>query len=161
MRSAPDGDARRSARPTGGRAVRGARTGTIALAAFADAVCVLGLAVGGVAGPAPRADPVGPLSATWPFLVAAAVGWCVSRAWRSPWRLWPTGVVVWGCTWALGVVLRVLADRGVFPTFQIVSFGFLAVTMLGWRGVVAIVRILRPSRPRVIVQMDDHDGPPR
>jgi hypothetical protein len=67
---------------------------------------------------------------------------------------------VWGTTWALGVALRVVTDQGAFPTFQIVSFGFLAVTMLGWRGIVALVSILRPTPPRVTVQMDEGDGPP-
>ncbi|WP_222843917.1 DUF3054 domain-containing protein [Cellulosimicrobium sp. CUA-896] len=78
----------------------------------------------------------------------ALVGWLVTRAWRRPWRMWPTGVVVWGCAWALGVLLRVLTGQGVAPAFQLVSFGVLGVTLLGWRGVVALVEVLRPADRR-------------
>ncbi|MFE7407186.1 DUF3054 domain-containing protein [Isoptericola sp. NPDC057559] len=132
------------------------RAGLVLLATLADTACVLGLVTADAA-----AHPGGGLghvvSVTWPFAVAAVVGWVGARAWRHPWRLWPTGVVVWGATWALGVLLRVLTDQGTFPTFQIVSFGFLAVTMLGWRGIVALAQILRPTGSRVSVQMED-DG---
>ncbi|MGF0114852.1 DUF3054 domain-containing protein [Promicromonospora sp. Marseille-Q5078] len=141
MRPAPDDDAvsfvPRPVRP---------RVGLIVLAALADAVCVLGLAAVGAVSHPPGAGLARPLWVIWPFAVAALVGWLVARAWRRPWRLWPTGVTVWGCTWALGVMLRVLTDQDVFPTFQIVSFGYLAATMLGWRGVVAVVQVLRPPR---------------
>jgi len=131
--------------PTGPRA---RRPGLVLLAALADVACVLALATGGLAAHSPGEGAARLLVVAWPFAVGALVGWLVSRAWRHPWRLWPTGVVVWGCAWALGVVLRVLTDQGVAPAFQIVSFGFLAVTMLGWRGVVALVAVLRPADRR-------------
>jgi hypothetical protein len=121
---------------------------TVVLAALADVVCVLALASGGLATHAADEGMARLVVVAWPFAAGAAVGWIVTRAWRRPWRLWPTGVVVWGCAWALGVLLRVLTGQGVAPAFQLVSFGFLALTMLGWRGVVALVGVLLPADRR-------------
>ncbi len=70
------------------------------------------------------------------FLAALAVAWGVARAWRAPARVWPTGVVVWAVTVAVGVVLRSLLVEGAgfaWP-FIAVATGFLGVTMLGWRA---------------------------
>ncbi|MBD8078019.1 DUF3054 domain-containing protein [Cellulosimicrobium arenosum] len=120
----------------------------VLLAVVADVACVLALAAGGLASHSPGEGAVRLLVVAWPFATGALVGWLVTRAWRRPWQVWPTGVVVWACAWALGVVLRVLTDQGVAPAFQIVSFGFLGVTMLGWRGVVALVAVLRPADRR-------------
>lgn len=131
--------------PTGPRP---RRPGLVVLAALADVACVLALATGGLATHSSDEGLTRLLVVAWPFAAGAALGWLVTRAWRRPWALWPTGVVVWGCTWALGVLLRVLTDQGVAPAFQLVSFGFLAVTMLGWRGVVALVGVLRPGDRR-------------
>lgn len=124
------------------------RPGLVLLAALADVACVLALASGGLATHSADEGMARLLVVAWPFVAGTALGWLITRAWRRPWRLWPTGVVVWGCTWALGVLLRVLTGQGVAPAFQLVSFGFLAVTMLGWRGVVALVGVLRPGDRR-------------
>jgi peptidoglycan/LPS O-acetylase OafA/YrhL len=125
-----------------------APAGLVVLAALADLACVLALASGGLAAHTPGEGVVRLLYVAWPFAAGALAGWLVTRAWRRPWRLWPTGVVVWGCAWALGVLLRVLTGQGVAPAFQLVSFGVLGVTLLGWRGVVALVEVLRPSDRR-------------
>lgn len=122
--------------------------GLVVLAALADLACVLALATGGLAAHSPGEGVLRLLYVAWPFAAGALVGWLVTRAWRRPWRLWPTGVVVWGCAWALGVLLRVLTGQGVAPAFQLVSFGVLAVTLLGWRAVVALVDVLRPADRR-------------
>ena len=124
------------------------RPGLVLLAALADVACVLALASGGLATHSADEGMARLLVVAWPFAAGTALGWLVTRAWRGPWRLWPTGVVVWACAWALGVLLRVLTGQGVAPAFQLVSFGFLAVTMLGWRGVVALVGVLRPGDRR-------------
>lgn len=124
------------------------RPAVIITAAVADALCVLALAIGGY-----QAHDAGSAGATvlrivWPFAVGAAIGWLAARAWQRPTAPWPTGVIVWGCAWAGGVILRVLTDAGVAPAFQIVSFGFLAVTMLGWRGAVAAAGVIWPADRR-------------
>jgi hypothetical protein len=74
------------------------------------------------------------------FLAALAAGWGVARAWRTPTRIWPTGVVVWLVTAAVGVTLRglLVPDAGFAPAFIAITFGFLAVTQLGWRALAAV-----------------------
>lgn len=73
-----------------------------------------------------------------PFLVALAVGWLVVRAWRRPFAVVPTGVVVWGTTVALGLALRRTAfDRGTAVSFMIVTTLVLGALVVGWRAVVA------------------------
>lgn len=120
----------------------------ILAAAVADILCVVALAIGGY-----QTHDAGSTSATvfrivWPFAAGLALGWVVSRAWRRPTSLWPTGIVIWGFAWAGGVVLRVLTDQGAAPAFQIVSFGFLAITLLGWRGIVAAISVIWPADRR-------------
>ncbi|MBD5787176.1 DUF3054 domain-containing protein [Cellulosimicrobium terreum] len=127
---------------------RRTRPGLVVLAALADVACILGLAAGGLAAHTPGDGVVRLLFVAWPFAVGGLAGWLACRAWRRPWRPWPTGVIVWACTWALGILLRVLTGQGVAPAFQLVAFGFLAVTMVGWRGVVALLVLLRPADPR-------------
>ncbi|BDZ40849.1 membrane protein [Paraoerskovia sediminicola] len=121
---------------------------TVVLAALADLACVVALTLGGYR----THDEGSPLAETlriaWPFLVGLALGWLVARGWRRATALVPTGLVVWGCTWAGGVALRAATDQGVAPSFQIVSFGFLAATILGWRAVVALVDVLNPPGRR-------------
>ncbi|HWH15252.1 MAG TPA: DUF3054 domain-containing protein [Miltoncostaeaceae bacterium] len=69
-----------------------------------------------------------------PFLIALAAGWLVSRAWRSPAAL-RTGLVVWAVTVAGGLALRgAVFDRGVAPSFAVVTAITLAVLLLGWRA---------------------------
>ncbi|WP_435735462.1 DUF3054 domain-containing protein [Cellulosimicrobium sp. PMB13] len=134
--------------PSSGVDAGRARPGLVVLAALADVACVLVLASGGLAAHTPGEGIARLLFVAWPFAAGALVGWLATRAWRRPWRLWPTGVVVWACAWALGVLLRVLTGQGVAPAFQLVSLAVLGVTMLGWRGVVALVDVLRPADRR-------------
>jgi Protein of unknown function (DUF3054) len=117
-----------------------------ALAALADVVGVLlfcavgrrshaeGLTVAGVAGTA------------WPFLVGAALGWLLSRAWRRPTAIVPTGIVVWLCTVAVGMLLRKATSAGVAVSFVIVATAATAVLLLGWRVTVAALR-REPTHP--------------
>jgi hypothetical protein len=74
------------------------------------------------------------------FFVALAAGWGAGRAWRTPGRLWPTGVIVWLVTVAVGVTLRglLVPDAGFAPAFLAVATGFLGVTLLGWRALAAL-----------------------
>ena len=45
----------------------------------------------------------------------------------------PTGVIVWLCTVALGMILRVLAGQGTAAAFIVVALAFLGLFQLGWR----------------------------
>ncbi len=87
-----------------------------------------GLSVSGVAATA------------WPFLSGTAVGWLASRAWRRPTAVAPTGVVVWLCTVAVGMLLRKATSAGVAASFVVVAASVTAVLLLGWRALVGVSR---------------------
>ena len=83
----------------------------------------------------------GVATTAWPFLSGTAVGWVASRAWRRPTAVAPTGVVVWLCTVAVGMLLRKLTSVGVAASFVVVAASVTAVLLLGWRAIVrAILR---------------------
>lgn len=68
-----------------------------------------------------------------PFLVAIAVGWLVTTAWRDP-VSWRTGIGVWLVTVAGGLLLRrLMFDDGTAAPFIVVATLFLGATLLGWR----------------------------
>ena len=75
----------------------------------------------------------------WPFLVGTLVGWLLSRAWRRPAAIVPTGVAVWLCTVVVGMVLRKLTSAGVAPSFIVVASLSTAVLLLGWRAGAALL----------------------
>lgn len=83
---------------------------------------------------------LGVLSTAWPFAVGAAVGWLVARAWRRPVVLWPSGVAAWLGALVVGMLLRRLAGEGTPPDFVAVAGVFIAVFLLGWRVVVALLQ---------------------
>ncbi len=83
----------------------------------------------------------GVATTAWPFLSGTAVGWVASRAWRRPTAVAPTGVVVWLCTVAVGMLLRKLTSAGVAASFVVVAASVTAVLLLGWRAIArAILR---------------------
>jgi Protein of unknown function (DUF3054) len=74
----------------------------------------------------------------WPFLAGTVVGWLASRAWQRPTAVVPTGVVVWLCTVAVGMLLRKASSAGVATSFVLVAASVTAVVLLGWRAAVAL-----------------------
>ncbi|MEH0109750.1 DUF3054 domain-containing protein [Tersicoccus sp. MR15.9] len=126
---------------SGGRKPATRRPGTSATgAAVADAVLVLVFAAIGRASHQEGDAVLGVLTTAWPFLAGAAIGWLLIRAWRAPTRVWPTGVVVWVAAVAGGMVLRAVTGAGIAPSFIVVATITLAVFLLGWRAVVALIR---------------------
>jgi hypothetical protein len=85
-----------------------------------------GLSVAGVA------------TTAWPFLTGTVIGWLASRGWRRPTAIVPTGVVVWLCTVAIGMVLRKASSAGVAASFVVVAATVTAVLLLGWRAAVGL-----------------------
>src|ERR1700756_1006567 len=61
----------------------------------------------------------GVATTAWPFLTGTVVGWLASRGWRRPTALVPTGVTVWLCTVAVGMVLRKASSAGVAARFVV------------------------------------------
>jgi peptidoglycan/LPS O-acetylase OafA/YrhL len=80
----------------------------------------------------------GVATTAWPFLTGTVIGWLASRGWRQPTALVPTGVVVWLCTVAVGMVLRKASSAGVAASFVVVASAVTALLLLGWRTVVAL-----------------------
>ncbi|MEB3020406.1 DUF3054 domain-containing protein [[Mycobacterium] crassicus] len=84
-------------------------------------------------------DLSGLATTAWPFLTGTALGWLLSRGWRRPTALAPTGVIVWISTVLVGMVLRAATSAGVAWSFVIVASTVTGAFLLGWRVVFALV----------------------
>jgi peptidoglycan/LPS O-acetylase OafA/YrhL len=80
----------------------------------------------------------GVATTAWPFLTGTVVGWLVSRGWRQPTAVVPTGVIVWLCTVVVGMVLRKASSAGVATSFVVVASSVTALLLLGWRAAAAL-----------------------
>lgn len=78
-------------------------------------------------------DFAGVWETAWPFFAGLLLGWLVTRAWRSPDRVWPTGVVIWLVTVVGGMVLRAVSGQGTDIAFIIVATVTLGAFLVGWR----------------------------
>ncbi|MCS3842052.1 DUF3054 domain-containing protein [Microbacterium sp. AK031] len=88
-------------------------------------------------------DIPGLLGTIWPFLVAVLAAHAVLLLRRtSADRLLP-GVVIWAVTVVVGLVLRALSGQGTALAFMIVATLTLALFLIGWRAIVALVRRVR------------------
>jgi len=88
----------------------------------------------------------GVATTAWPFLSGTALGWLTSQAWRRPAAVYPTGVVVWLCTVAVGMLLRKATSAGIAASFVVVATSVTALLLLGWRVVAWLTRRAEPSR---------------
>jgi hypothetical protein len=80
----------------------------------------------------------GVASTAWPFLAGVAVGWGVARAWRRPFEIAPTAVIVWITCVTVGMALRVVSGQGTAVAFIVVALAFLALELLGWRALARV-----------------------
>ena len=115
------------------------RTRPVALALVADAVCVVVFCTIGRRSHAEGLSVAGIAETAWPFLAGAGVGWLLSRGWRRPVTLAPTGIVVWVCTIVVGMLLRKATSQGVSPSVVVVASRVTAVLLRGWRGAAQLV----------------------
>ena len=104
-----------------------------ALSALADVVGVLVFCTIGRRSHAEGLTVAGVAETAWPFLAGTAIGWLLIRGWRRPTAVVPTGVVVWACTVAIGMLLRKATSAGVAVSFVVVASAATAVVLLGWR----------------------------
>lgn len=111
----------------------------VVLAAALDAAVILLFAILGRNTHEHAVAILGVLGTAGPFLLAAAIGWSVARAWRRPFELWPAGVVIWLVTVVGGLALRGLAGGGLALAFQLVTLCFLGLTILGHRLIGTLV----------------------
>lgn len=82
---------------------------------------------------------IGVLQTAAPFLLALAVLTLLSRPWVNHSRIWPTGILVWIGTVALGLALRVLFGATAAVPFIIVATLVLGVFLVGRRVVTMLI----------------------
>lgn len=125
------------------QSTRGGRRAIVA-AAFSDAVLILVFAAIG-RDAHQRGDIVtGAILTAWPFLVGAAVAWFAVRAWRRPLSM-ASGVAIWLGAVAGGMILRAVTGQTVVVAFVVVALLSLALFLVGYRALFALVRRLRKS----------------
>lgn len=105
-----------------------------ALALLADIVCVVVFCTIGRRSHAEGVTIAGVIATAWPFLTGTAIAWASPTSWRRPTALLPTGVLVWVCTVAVGMLLRRLSGQGTALSFVIVASLTTAILLLGWRA---------------------------
>jgi len=118
--------------PWSGGGTRLPRMRSVRVAVVLDVLCVLIFVIIGRDSHDKGESLAGIASTSWPFLCGLAAGWAVTRA-RKPLALRPTGIIVWLCTVALGMVLRVVSGQGTAIAFIVVALAFLGLFLLGWR----------------------------
>jgi len=104
-----------------------------------DVVAILLFAIVGRSSHNEEASVLGVLGTAWPFVAGCAVGVLAARSWRHPTAL-STGVVVWVCTVAGGIALRLLSGSTAQIPFVVVATIALAVLLLGWRAGYALIQ---------------------
>lgn len=109
-------------------------TRSAALAFLADVVCVVIFCAIGRRSHAEGITVAGVAHTSWPFLTGTVAGWALSRGWRRPTALNPTGLAVWVSTVVIGMLLRKASAQGVAVSFVIVASTVTAILLLGWRG---------------------------
>ena len=111
-----------------------------------DIACVLIFVIIGRASHTKGESLAGIASTSWPFLAGLGVGWLAARGWRRPLAIRPEGLVIWLCTVALGMILRVVSGQGTALAFIVVALAFLALFLLGWRLLARLVPLTRLTR---------------
>lgn len=88
-------------------------------------------------------DIPGTLNTIWPFLVAVLLGHAVLLFRRARIDRMLSGTVIWAITVVVGLLLRALSGQGTALPFIIVATLTLALFLIGWRGILALVRRVR------------------
>ncbi|MEO7124246.1 MAG: DUF3054 domain-containing protein [Lacisediminihabitans sp.] len=123
-----------------------ASASTVALSAALDVVLVLVFVTIGRQSHDEGITLMGTLVTAWPFLVALAIGWLISRAWRRPLGILSPGVIIWAWTIIFAMGLRIASGQGVALAFVIVATVTLALFLVGWRALAAGFRRIRPRQ---------------
>lgn len=112
---------------------------TVPTAVLTDLVCVIIFCAIGRRSHAEGLTVAGVAETAWPFLSGTLAGWLISRGWRRPAALVPTGVTVWVATIVVGMLLRRITSQGTAVSFIVVASLVTALLLLGWRAVAALV----------------------
>jgi hypothetical protein len=108
------------------------------LAAAADAVAVVVFAAVGRLSHGEADDLLGLVGTVAPFGVGLVAAWTTPVVRRDP-ASWRAGAVAVVCTVAVGLVLRAGFTGRLPLSFAVVATISLAVLLLGWRGLAAVV----------------------
>jgi hypothetical protein len=108
------------------------------LAAAADAVAVVVFAAVGRLSHGEPDDLLGLIGTAAPFGVGLLAAWATPVVRRDP-AAWQAGAVVVVCAAGVGLVLRAGFTGRLPLSFAIVATVSLAVLLLGWRGLAALV----------------------
>lgn len=122
---------------------RGVWTRTAMFALAGDAALVLLFAGLGRSSHARETSALGLLETAWPFLLGLAVTWVAARVAQHPLAPVRAGLPVWLGTVAIGLLLRAITGAGVALPFVLVATGTLALLLIGWRLIAALVRRIR------------------
>ena len=143
----PNADHRHQPQPRGaGAAAKLSAMRSARLAVVLDVCCVLIFVIIGRASHTKGESLAGIASTAWPFLAGLGVGWLAARGWRRPLAIRPEGLVIWLCTVALGMILRVVSGQGTALAFIVVALAFLALFLLGWRLLARLAPLTRLTR---------------
>lgn len=107
---------------------------TVLAAAAADAVAVIVFCAIGRRSHAEGVTLHGVAETAWPFLTGTVIGWLAARGWQRPTAIKPTGIVIWVCTVAIGMLLRKATSAGTAVSFVVVASLTTAILLLGWRA---------------------------
>ncbi|MDI6024420.1 DUF3054 domain-containing protein [Leucobacter sp. UT-8R-CII-1-4] len=121
--------------------------GVIAIAVILDVFFVLVFASSGRSQHGEVSSIEGTFATAWPFLLALLLSWVLSFAWRRPFAMLRSGLPIWLGTVALGMLFRVWFTTGGAPLpFVLVATGTLGVSLIGWRAIAALIKVLRSRR---------------
>ncbi|MDT5022233.1 MAG: hypothetical protein QOI33_2757 [Mycobacterium sp.] len=113
-----------------------------------DVACVLVFCAVGRRSHDEGLNVAGIATTAWPFLSGTVLGWLLSRGWRRPSALYPTGVAVWLCTVIVGMLLRKVTSAGVAGSFIVVAATVTGLLLLGWRAIAQLGRRSRLAERR-------------
>ena len=113
-----------------------------------DVACVLVFCAVGRRSHDEGLNVAGIATTAWPFLSGTVLGWLLSRAWRRPSALYPTGVMVWLCTVIVAMLLRKVTSAGVAGSFIVVAATVTGLLLLGWRAIAQLGRRSRLAERR-------------
>jgi hypothetical protein len=111
-----------------------------ALAIVADVVAVVVFAAIGRMSHAEPDDLLGLLGTAAPFLVGVMAMWATPLVRAHPVGVW-AALTVWAGTVVIGLTLRAGFTWSLPPSFAAVTAVSLAVLMLGWRALSAVVSV--------------------
>ena len=116
------------------------------LALAGDAALVLLFAGLGRSSHAREATILGLVETAWPFLLGLLITWVSARISQHPLAPVRSGVPVWIGTVGIGLLLRAITGAGTALPFVLVAIGTLALLLIGWRLIAALILRLRAPR---------------